>query len=91
MKKTILAVAAAFVLTLGMTSCSKDKAEQMISDLEELVEEAKAIKESGDITKAASFMQKAMELEEKYKDIDESDFTPEQRERIQQLTEELYF
>lgn len=87
MKKLIFAVATALVMSLAFTSCSKSKADQMIDDMEELIEKAEKVK--GDPTKAVELLGDFAKLGEKYKDVKEEDFTPEQQKRIEELSKKL--
>ena len=86
MKKIVLAVATALVLTMTLSSC-KDKADQMIDDLEKMVEKVEKVKDNP--MAGLSLISDAMELQEKYKDVDITKFTPEQQERIKELKDKL--
>ena len=86
MKKTILAVAAALMLTMTLSSC-KSKADQMIDDLEQMVEKVEKVKENP--LQLFSLISDFSELQEKYKDVDITQFTPEQQQRITELKDKL--
>jgi len=87
MKKMILAVATAFVMGLAFTSCSGNKGDQMISEMEELVEKAEKVKD--DPAKLMELVGEFGKLGEKFKDLKEEDFTPEQAKKIEELGEKL--
>ena len=87
MKKVIFAVATALVMSLAISSCSSNKGDQMIKDMEELVQKVESAK--GDPAKLMGLIEEFAKLGEKYKDIDENDFTPEQKKKIEELGEKL--
>lgn len=87
MKKMIFAVATALVMSLAFTSCSKSKADQMISDMEDLVEKAEKVKDNPQ--EALGLLSEFAALGEKYKDVKEEDFTPEQAKKIEELGNKL--
>jgi len=85
MKKVIFAVLAALVMSVSFSSCSKNKADQMIDEMEQLVEKLEEVKKSGDQTKALELLGEFSKLSEKYGDLKEEDFTEEQKKKIEEL------
>jgi len=64
-----------------------DKTNQMISEMEELIEKTEKVKDNPD--KVMEFVGEFAKLGEKYKDLKEEDFTPEQAKKIEELGEKL--
>jgi len=86
MKKMIFAVLAAFVMTLGFTSCSKNKADQMLDDMEAIVEK---VEKAADESAAMAAALEVMSIAEKYGDLSESDFSEAQAKRAEELNARL--
>ena len=82
----IFAVLAAFVMTLSFTSCSKNKADQMLDDMEAIVEK---VEKAADESAAMAAGLEMMSLAEKYADLEEKDFTEAQAKRAQELNERI--
>lgn len=90
MKRFKYILAAVFAAcTLSLVSCSGSKTDQFIDDYQKLCNKTIEAVESGDVSKAMELQKEADALQEKYSDLKEEDFTPEQRKRVEELTTKM--
>lgn len=83
MKKSVLTLFAASALLL--CSCS-GKADKYLDKYEELSTEIVEASKAGDNAKLEKLQEEVTEFQKQYSDINPNEFTPEQKERLLQIT-----
>lgn len=86
MKKFVFAVATALVMSLSFSACSNDKVDAALDEYEKIVEKIEKATKDGDQAAALSVLGEVAEWTEKYKDLDENDFSDAQKKRLEELT-----
>ena len=89
MKKTILAVATALVMSLSFTACGgNEKAAKAVDELEAIVEKMEKA-DTKDLGELSKLLEEFTAWGEKYGDMAESDFTAEQKAKIDELEKRM--
>lgn len=87
MKK--IAICAFAAISLMLAACGGNNADAFIKDYRNLCNEYKEAVKEGNTKKVKELDAKANEFKDKYKDLDEKDFTEEQKKEILEITQEL--
>ena len=90
MKKIFVAVATALLMSMGFTACGGDheKAAKAVEELEAIVEKMENV-DTENLSDLLKLQEEFTQWGEKYGDLDESDFTAEQKAKIDELEERM--
>ncbi len=90
MKKIFVAVATALLMSMGFTACGGDheKAAKAVEELEAIVEKMENV-DTEDFGSLSKLLEEFTQWGDKYGDLSESDFTAEQKAKIDELEKRM--